>query len=280
MARAARGIGEKATSYSSSIKDLQNKLALANLEELEAFERSLASDTRKGVQAALRSARRRIEKEQAEASRLNGLYQFEQQLAQEHHAHCYCGLDEVGRGSVAGPLAVGAVILPHDYLIQGLNDSKQITPQHREVIAEDIKQHALAWTVQYVSADIIDAKGMTAALRMAFRLAVDALEEQGFELDLLLLDGNPLHFDKRECTIVKGDAQCASIAAASIVAKVDRDALMEQLALKYPEYGFESCKGYASEAHIEAIKKHGLSPVHRESFCTSFLQRSLFDDFE
>ena len=95
-------------------------------------------------------------------------------------------------------------------------------------------------------------------------------------MDLILLDGNPLRLDEREVNVVKGDAQCASIAAASIVAKVERDALMRSYAQRYPEYGFESNKGYASAQHIEAIREHGLSPIHRASFCTAFAQQSLF----
>ena len=143
-------------------------------------------------------------------------------------------------------------------------------------MARKIKEVALAWTVQYVQPHEIDAQGMTASLICAFSKAVAAIERQGFDVDLLLLDGNPLHFDKRERNIVKGDAKCASIAAASVVAKVERDALMVSLAQEYPQYGWDQCKGYASAAHIEAIRTYGLTPYHRVSFCHSFLQETLF----
>ena len=124
--------------------------------------------------------------------------------------------------------------------------------------------------------DVIDAVGMTASLVTAFRRALAAIEEAGVHPDVVLLDGNPLHMDDREVNVVKGDCRCASIAAASIVAKADRDALMCRLAKEYPAYGFEAHKGYASPEHIEAIRRHGLTPVHRVTFCTSFMQATLF----
>ena len=117
---------------------------------------------------------------------------------------------------------------------------------------------------------------MTASLLLAFRRAVAHIEEAGVHPDVVLLDGNPLRLDEREVNVVKGDGKCASIAAASIVAKVERDALMCRYAEEYPEYGFDACKGYASAAHIEAIKRYGLTPIHRATFCTAFTQASLF----
>ena len=130
--------------------------------------------------------------------------------------------------------------------------------------------------MKYVAAVVIDAVGMTASLVTAFRRALAAIEEAGVHPDVVLLDGNPLHMDDREVNVVKGDCRCASIAAASIVAKADRDALMCRLAKEYPAYGFEAHKGYASPEHIEAIRRHGLTPVHRVTFCTSFMQATLF----
>lgn len=278
MARAVKGIGEAATSYSSSIKEITSKLACSNRVELEALERTFASDTRKGVISAIKAAHKRLDKEEKERARVQALYGFQNDIASKKGAKLICGLDEVGRGSVAGPLAVGAVILPDEPIILGLNDSKQITPENRVKIAAEIKEFATAWTVQYVDAAYIDSHGMTASLKLAFSKAVAVLEKQGFNPDLLLLDGNPLHFDKREYNIVHGDARAASIAAASIVAKVERDALMVELSKEYPEYHLDSCKGYASAAHIQAIKELGLTPIHRESFCTAFTQKTLFDD--
>lgn len=237
------------------------------------FERALSGDSRKGVRSALDRTRKRLLKERLERERLESLYQFEQQLAV---SNCILGLDEAGRGPLAGPLALGAVILPKNRNIEGLNDSKKISEHVREIIAQEIKQYALAWTVQFIEAEQIDSEGMGLSLRKACADAVSAIENSGIEPEAILLDGNPLRFDPREISVVKGDSRCASIAAASILAKTERDSLMRQYANSYPEYGFERNKGYASADHIAAIKTYGLCPLHRKSFCTSFVQESLF----
>ena len=259
-----------------TVAQIQAKLKAADAAEFAVLERSLVADTRKGVRNAVEVARRRIEAETAEAARVESIYVFETELAAARGANIIVGLDEVGRGSIAGPLAVGAVVLDHDERIAGLNDSKQVKPEDRELIAAQIKERALAWAVAYIEPDVIDAVGMTASLIKAFRSAVEQIEAQGIVPDIVLLDGNPLHFDKREVNIVKGDAKCASISAASIVAKVERDALMRNLSADYPAYHWDECKGYASAAHIEAIKEFGLTPLHRATFCTAFTQETLF----
>lgn len=260
----------------TTVQEIRTLLANANEEEFKVLERSLSADMRKGVQTAVEVARRRLEAQAKETERLAGMYSYQAKLAAQKDAHVVLGLDEVGRGSIAGPLAVGGVVLPASPVIGGLNDSKQISPAKREEIAAQIKEVALAWTVQYIQPDVIDAVGMTASLVQAFRNAVQAIEVQGLKVDMVLLDGNPLHMDPREVNVIKGDAKCASIAAASVVAKVTRDALMCELAHEYPEYSLDECKGYASAKHIEAIKQYGLSPIHRVSFCHSFLQEKLF----
>lgn len=261
---------------SQTVKEISELAQKAGRRELEVLERSLIADTRKGVRDALRRAWARVEAEEAEVRRLEGLYGFERELAASHGGGVVVGLDEVGRGSLAGPLAVGAVVLDASGMIAGLNDSKQVPPAQRERIAANIKQKARAWAVCYVSPAFIDAHGMVASLRKAFREAMQAIEDQGVHPDIALLDGNPLNFDEREVNVVKGDAQCASIAAASIVAKVERDALMCDYAREYPGYHLDECKGYASSSHIEAIRSAGLTPIHRASFCTAFTQETLF----
>jgi ribonuclease HII len=266
----------KGTLMPMTVAEITRQLRQANADEFAVLERSFAADPRKGVRRAVETARRRLAAEAAEQARLDGLYDFQNELARPRNATCIVGLDEVGRGPVAGPLAVGAVVLPDEPHIPKLNDSKQLTPAEREEIAAQVRTVARAVTVQYVEPADIDADGMTACLKRAFRAAIAAIEDQGVRPDLVLIDGNPLHIDPREVTIVKGDAKCASISAASIVAKVDRDALMCRLAHEYPEYGFEKNKGYGSAEHIAAIRAHGLSPVHRASFCHAFTQESLF----
>lgn len=282
---AKRIVGRSATSHALTIAQIKERIAQADEDALEALERAYASDSRKGVQQALKSARSRLEARAQELERIKGLYSFQDGVARDFLTRkgilidgepCIVGLDEVGRGPLAGPLAVGAVVLPREPIIEGLNDSKKITPEKREEIAAIIKEKAAAWSVQYIEADHIDACGMTASLIVAFRRAIAAIEEQGIKPDVVLLDGNPLHLDPREVNVIKGDARCASISAASIIAKVDRDALMCRYAEQYPEYHFDSCKGYHSEEHAEAIRRYGLSPIHRKSFCTAFMQETLF----
>ena len=216
-----------------TVAEIKQKMQQADAAEFAVLERSLIADTRKGVRAAVESARKRLAALEAEQQRLEGMY-------------------------------------------AGLNDSKQVKPEERERIAEQVKQVALTWTVQFIEPGDIDAHGMTASLTTAFCRAIAAVEAQGVQPEVVLLDGNPLHLDAREINVVKGDGKCASIAAASIVAKVERDALMCEYAKRFPAYDFASNKGYASAAHIEAIKQQGLCPIHRVSFCHAFTQESLF----
>ena len=166
--------------------------------------------------------------------------------------------------------------MPAEPIIEDLNDSKQIKPEKRSEIAGVIESAAIAWAVEYVEPAYIDQNGMTRALRRAFSGALKKIEAKGIDPDVVLVDGNPLHIHGREVNVVKGDAKCASIAAASIVAKVTRDALMCELSADYPGYDLQGNKGYGSPQHIEAIKELGTSPVHRKSFCRSFMQESLF----
>ena len=255
----------------TTVAEIKRRLQEADEQEFAVLERSLVADTRKGVRSAVEVARRRLDAERAERERLEGLYALEDSIMAERGAACCVGLDEVGRGPVAGPLAVGAVVLPREPRIAGLNDSKQVSPAERERIAAEVKRIALAWAVEYASPEEIDGAGMSACLRRTFRRAVERIEAAGVHPDVILLDGNPLHLDERECNLVKGDARIASI-----IAKVERDALMVELGERYPEYDFASNKGYASAEHIDAIKRLGLTPVHRASFCTSLAQQSLF----
>lgn len=258
-----------------TVPEIRAKLQTADEGEFAALERSLAADTRKGVKAALAVARRRLQAQRAERERLESLYSFERGLLHEGQ-RILVGLDEVGRGAVAGPLAVGAVVLPERPLVGGLNDSKQLTPEQRVAIAREIREVALCWAVHYISPADIDRDGMTVSIRRAFKGALAQVEDAGIRPDAVLVDGNPLHMDEREVNVVKGDAKCASIAAASIIAKVARDDLMRDYDADFPGYRFADNKGYGSPQHIEAIKDLGLSSLHRKSFCRSFMQESLF----
>ena len=243
-----------------TVAEIKKRLSEADAEEFAVLERALVADERKGVRSALSVAKRRLQAEADEEARLASMYSFERSLCGENPHAVVVGLDEVGRGPLAGPLAVGAVVLPADVKIAGLNDSKQVKPVDRERIAAEVKRVALAWDVHYIEPSYIDDHGMTASLRLAFASAVKAIERAGVRPDVILLDGNPLHLDPREVNVVK----------------VERDALMCHYAESYPEYHFAENKGYASQAHIDAIERVGLCPIHRKSFCTAFTQQTLF----
>lgn len=177
-----------------------------------------------------------------------------------------CGIDEVGRGCFAGPVVVGAVVFsPGCQIPDGIADSKLLLPKQREQLAEKIKTQAVCWSIAEISVTVINRVGIGKATQMAFRKAVKDLAVLP---DHLLIDAFYIkHFNKKNQTpIKKGDRDCFSIAAASIIAKVYRDQLMTKLSLKFPEYGFAKHKGYGTAKHQAAIKKHGLCPLHRSSF--------------
>ena len=177
-----------------------------------------------------------------------------------------CGLDEVGRGSFAGPVVVGAVVFPPDIeKMEGVADSKLLKPKVREKLALKIKDQALCWSVAEISVRDINKAGISKATQMAFRKALRLLLVQA---DFVLVDAFYIkHLNrKKQKPIKKGDRDCFSIAAASIIAKVYRDELMVNTHRKYPQYGFAKHKGYGTKEHREAIKKYGLSKIHRKSF--------------
>lgn len=177
-----------------------------------------------------------------------------------------CGIDEVGRGCFAGPVCVGAVIFPKNFTgIEGLADSKLLKPRQRQRLAEEIKKQARGWAVAEVSVSHINKLGIGKATQMAFRKALRLLPVQA---DFVLIDAFYIkHLNrKRQKAVKDGDKICASISAASVIAKVYRDKLMKKLHLKYPQYGFARHKGYGTKKHQEAIRQYGLSRIHRKSF--------------
>ncbi|MBI2315391.1 ribonuclease HII [Candidatus Daviesbacteria bacterium] len=176
------------------------------------------------------------------------------------------GLDEVGRGSFAGPVVVGAVIFPKDIILpEGIADSKLLRPKKRGKLAEEIKKKALTFSIAEISVGKINKLGIGKATQMAFRKSIKLLSKTP---DFILIDAFYIkHLNrKRQKAVKDGDKICASISAASIIAKVYRDKLMEKLHIKYPQYGFAKHKGYGTKLHQEAIKKYGLSRIHRKSF--------------
>ena len=181
-----------------------------------------------------------------------------------------CGVDEAGRGPLAGPVCAAAVILPRDLEIPGLTDSKKLTDKKRRELFPIIKEQAIAYGIGFASEQEIDEINILQATFLAMQRAIDQLEGKA---DMALIDGNrQKDFGLPAVTVVKGDSLSASIAAASVLAKVTRDDLMLEMAETYPEYGFEIHKGYGTKAHYEALRKYGASPIHRQSFLKKFYE--------
>ena len=194
-------------------------------------------------------------------------WQYEKEALAEGHA-AVCGCDEAGAGPLAGPVYAGAVILPLGVDIPGLNDSKKLTEKRREELFPVIQEQALAWSVAWVDAAEIDASDILSARMKAMQLAIDGLPRRA---DFALIDGNRDRGRSAAITIphrcvVKGDSLSASIAAASILAKVSRDRHMTEMARQYPEYRFDKHKGYGTKLHYELLRTYGPSPIHRRTF--------------
>ncbi|MDP2401061.1 MAG: ribonuclease HII [Actinomycetota bacterium] len=230
--------------------------------DLPALIRRYSTDARTGVREAIATAQRRLERDRAELARLTHLSAMEAGLHSTGLKHI-AGIDEVGRGALAGPLTAAAVILPEGVLIRGLDDSKRLSPAKREHIALEVHEQAVAVAIAHVWPRDIDSLGMTAALK---RVMNDALAALCPTPDHVLLDGLPLGLSHHETAVIGGDSKVASIAAASVVAKVARDTLMADYDAVFPEYGFGGHKGYGSADHMRAINLHGTCELHRHSF--------------
>ena len=180
-----------------------------------------------------------------------------------------CGVDEAGRGPLAGPVFAAAVILPENLEIEGLNDSKKISEKKREQLFEIVKEKAVAYSVAFATVEEIEQFNILEATYLAMNRAIEGLNTPA---DYALIDGNRVPRNiKIPCeTVIKGDAKSCSISAASILAKVSRDRLLLEYDEQYPEYEFKKHKGYGTAAHYEAVKKYGLCPVHRPSFFKKF----------
>ena len=181
-----------------------------------------------------------------------------------------CGVDEAGRGPLAGPVCAAAVIFPEGLIIDGVNDSKKLSEKKREKLFDKIKEEALSYSIAYASVEEIEKLNILNAAMLAMKRAVEGLD---IKPDMILVDGNKEpDIEDIDCTaIIKGDALSHSIAAASILAKVSRDRLMNEMAKKYPEYGFDKHKGYGTKLHREKILEHGICEIHRPSFLKKLL---------
>ncbi len=247
----------------STVKEL---FANCTEDELQGLINEYNSDERESVKKIIHSAEVRIEKLKAERKRLEVMKFFEKKYGE---CELICGIDEAGRGPLAGPVCAGAVILRKDVEILYLNDSKKLSAKKRDELFDKIKELSLAYAVGLSDNKRIDEINILNATYEAMRKAISGL---GKKPDILLNDFVRIpDIDIRQIPITHGDAQSVSIAAASILAKVTRDRIMDEYDKQYPEYGFAQNKGYGTAQHIEAIKKIGLTPIHRMSFVGSFI---------
>lgn len=247
----------------NEIKEIYQAAAISMLPD---FIKTYETDVRPGVQNLVSRAKKQLEDLEKERTRTEKMKQYEYEYASYPYI---CGIDEAGRGPLAGPVVAGAVILPKDREILYLNDSKKLSAKKREELYEVIMENAVAVGVGYASPERIDEINILQATYEAMREAINSL---GIVPDILLNDAVTIpKVGMRQVPIIKGDAKSISIAAASIIAKVTRDRLMVQYDEVMPGYGFADNKGYGSKAHIEALKKLGPTPIHRESFIKNFL---------
>ncbi len=205
-----------------------------------------------------------------EQTRLINLKQIENDLHKKGFKNI-CGIDEAGRGPLAGPVVVAGVIMPQDSMIEGVNDSKKVSEKKREVLYDLIIKEAISYSVQIIGQDVIDDINILNATKQG---VTKIAEEMDVKPDLIIVDALE-HINTKRIpyeSIIKGDAKCYSISCASILAKVTRDRIMREWDLVYPQYGFAQHKGYGTKKHMEAIREYGLCPIHRISFTKNIIK--------
>ncbi|MDE6760514.1 MAG: ribonuclease HII [Lachnospiraceae bacterium] len=248
------------------IQEIKTILKNASIEELRILIPQFEADKRAGVLKLLESAKRRVEAFEAEVLRTNAMKEYERKYEKCRYI---CGIDEVGRGPLAGPVVAAAVVLPKDTDIYYLNDSKQLSEKKREQLYEEIMEKAVAVGIGFADEQCIDEINILQADYVAMRKAVSELTVTP---DILLNDAVIIpEVDIMQESIIKGDTKSVSIAAASIVAKVTRDRFMVEMDKKYPGYDFAGNKGYGSARHIQALKEIGPCDIHRRTFIRKFI---------
>lgn len=249
-----------------TISQIKKELEAADDLQREELLLLYKEDTRSGVVSLVRRYEKEKEKLEKEKQRMKQMMEYERKYS---HVGYICGIDEVGRGPLAGPVVAGAVILPEDCDILWINDSKQLSEKKREELYDVIMEKAVAVAVGYASPARIDEINILQATYEAMREAISKLPVRP---QILLNDAVTIPgVEIPQVPIIKGDAKSASIAAASIIAKVTRDRLMVEYDKVMPEYGFASNKGYGAQVHIEALKKYGPTPIHRTTFIKNFI---------
>lgn len=249
-----------------TIKEIGDLFKTEDIEKLNELIKEFSSDERDGVKKHILLAKKKLLAYEKEVLRTESLKEYERKYESLGYV---CGIDEVGRGPLAGPVVAGAVILPKDSKILYLNDSKKLTAKKREELYDVIMEEAVSVGLGFVGPERIDEINILNATYEAMR---DAVSKLSVVPDVLLNDAVTIPgLSMKQVPIIKGDAKSVSIAAASIVAKVTRDRLMVEYDAVYPEYNFKSNKGYGSADHIEALKKYGKTPIHRNSFIGNFV---------
>lgn len=248
------------------INQIKEELQAADIKMLPELIEKYESDSRSGVMRLVKKYRGVLNQYEAEKVRIEAMKQYERQYEQ---FHSICGIDEVGRGPLAGPVVAGAVILPKNCDILYINDSKKLSEKKREILYDEIMEKAIAVGIGIVGSKVIDEINILQATYEAMRIAVKNLKVSP---DILLNDAVTIPgIEIRQVPIIKGDAKSISIAAASIIAKVTRDRLMHEYDGIMPQYSFKENKGYGTAVHIDALKLYGASPIHRSTFIKNFI---------
>lgn len=219
-------------------------------------------DERKSVQALVKKWMRKFEQKKKDRQMFEGMMTFERQARDKGYKYI-CGIDEVGRGPLAGPVVAAAVILPEEFYLPGLTDSKKLSAEKRDLFYETILSEAVAYGVGIISPAQIDELNIYQATKAAMLKAVDEL---AVSPEYMLIDAMELALPIPQESLIKGDARSVSIAAASVVAKVTRDRIMKKLAETFPQYGFDQNMGYGTKLHLEALNREGITDYHRKSF--------------
>ena len=245
----------------ATIKEIQQRLELVT-DLADPFLAEAANDLRSGVQKAIEKRKRVIQAELDEDLRLEQMLRYEKELYQAGY-QTIAGIDEVGRGPLAGPVVAAAVILPPGCKIKGLNDSKKIPKKKHQEIYQAVLDKALAVGIGLIDNEIIDQVNIYEATKLAMK---EALSKLRLKSDYLLIDAMKLDVDIPQESIIKGDANSLSIAAASIVAKVTRDKLMTDYDKEFPGYDFAQNAGYGTKSHLQGLEQNGVTPIHRKTF--------------
>lgn len=249
-----------------TIGAIKEQLKNTDINNLESFIETFNVDERSGVQQLVQSARKKLKAFHDECARTEMMKKYENEFPQMAYI---AGIDEVGRGPLAGPVVTAAVILPKDCNILYINDSKKLSEKKREALYDIIMKEAVAVSLGIEDVATIDDINILQATLKAMKKSIDSLDVKP---DLILADAVEIpDVDIPQLSIIKGDAKSISIAAASIIAKVTRDRMMVQYDELFPEYGFAGNKGYGAQVHIEAIKEHGPCPIHRRTFIKNFV---------